>query len=407
MDIRENIEDREEVLRACIASLQKKLWTAMPCQITQDTTDGHTATAQPTIQRAVTDPVTGQLTFEDHPEHVDAPIHHMGGGGVSKTFPNKQGDTGTLIYASRPIDSWFQSDGSQQPIDDRMHSISDAMFLSGIRSIPRKLQQVAADSAQTRSDDAHHVVDLHPQNGHTLKSVDPSTPAASESYSPFTQATKYFDHAINPTAGHKATATDGGTVHSHALDHDSGFTASADNGAHTVTVHPQNGTGVTSSVAHTIQAPNASLDKAGNLTNQGSHTAQGAITSATSMSAPSGSFAAGSIGGVGFGAGGIMSLVGDVLQVASAVSANGGLSSPAPISSDQGFTAPAATVDLVLPRTLYTVASLNEEHPPSTALQGARAVVTDAMPPTYRGMLEGDGTLVCLAFCDGISWLAV
>lgn len=52
---------------------------------------------------------------------------------------------------------------------------------------------------------------------------------------------------------------------------------------------------------------------------------------------------------------------------------------------------------------VYTVATLPAA---SAALQGARALVTDATSPTFLGALTGGGSVVCPVFCTGAAWLA-
>ena len=379
MDVRENGQDLEEIIRAAVAGVLKNHWTAMPTSVSEDSKDGHVATHTPTIKRAVTDPTDGSTTYEDHPLHPDAPIHHMGGGPTVVTHPTKEGDTGLAIYASRSIDSWFQNGGSQNPIEDRMHSLADAVFLSGIRSTPDKLQQVSQESTQTRTIDKKSVID-HGPNGTHHKTVDPSTEAASASFDPFTSATKFHETKVHPTDGHMSASTDGGTTHSSTITHADGFKAMANNGAHSVSAHPDNGTSILSSVAHTLQAPNASLDKDGNQTNQGKSASGGDVSSATKMSSPIGQFPSGFLGNLSLG--------------------SSGLSGP---PSSNGFVSIGA-MDIAAPvlqsNAQYTVAQLNQEMPATAALAGTRAYVTDAQAnPTFLQLLTGGGQQGCPAIC--------
>lgn len=52
---------------------------------------------------------------------------------------------------------------------------------------------------------------------------------------------------------------------------------------------------------------------------------------------------------------------------------------------------------------VYTVATLPAA---SAALQGARALVTDATAPTFLGTLTGGGSVICPVFCNGTAWIA-
>ncbi len=42
----------------------------------------------------------------------------------------------------------------------------------------------------------------------------------------------------------------------------------------------------------------------------------------------------------------------------------------------------------------------------SSALRGARAIVSDATAPTFAGTLTGGGAVVCPVYCDGAAWRA-
>ena len=305
-DIRTNWEDLEEALRVHVNAQMRGLMSNLRAVVATDSTDGHTVSLQPVTQANIRNP-DGSVSPQSLPVIPDCPIQFTGGGGITTTHPVKMGDEGSASISSMPLDVWHQLGNTQPPIDGRLHALSDATYHPGGRSDPRKLAQVSTDAHHVRSDDKRNVSEMHPQNGATLKMVDPSTQAASANFDPFTQASKFFSHIIHPTNGHSANATDGDTTHSTALSHLAGFLASIANGKHTIGAHPDNGTSISSSVAHTLQAPNATLDKDGNQTNQGSSTSQGNITSASgNISAPSGLMSAlsgafSSFSGGGFG----------------------------------------------------------------------------------------------------------
>jgi hypothetical protein len=307
MDIRELTEDPEETFRTAVAGLLKNTWTAMPTIVRQDS-DGHTVTHQPAIQRKVIDPYSGQVTYEDHPQYPDGVVHYPSGGGHSFTHPVSQQDEGVSLFMSRNLDSWRQSGGSQQPIDDRMHSLGDAVFIPGVRSDPRKLYQVATDAAHVRSDDKKHVHEVSGTTGVKSKSVDPSTAPASESFDPFKEATKFYEHLTHPTDGVKGNATDGGTTHSHGVTHDDGAYMRALNALHSVLCHPQAGSSLNAqNLLHSVLAHplmGAMLSGQG-----GEHTvtassagvklisSAGITLSAPSVGIPNGALSASAIGG--------------------------------------------------------------------------------------------------------------
>lgn len=79
----------------------------------------------------------------------------------------------------------------------------------------------------------------------------------------------------------------------------------------------------------------------------------------------------------------------------------GGLVVVGSMGSTQKF---IMTVPPQLPN--YTVSDLNSLFPPSGATEGNIAFVTDAIAPTYRAALVGGGSVICLAFCDSVHWIA-
>ncbi len=52
-------------------------------------------------------------------------------------------------------------------MDARRHSLSDAIYLPGVRNTPRKLKDVSTTAAQIRSDDGKHYSELDPKKGIT------------------------------------------------------------------------------------------------------------------------------------------------------------------------------------------------------------------------------------------------
>ena len=171
-DARELFPDQEEAFRAAWAGVRSHMHTTLPVIVAEDS-DGHTVKLQIAVKQQVSDKTYDNASYEAFPLLVDVPVHFASGGGHTFTHPVKKGDEGVVLISSRAIDAWHQSGGVQQPIFNRFHSLSDGVaFLPGIRSNPRKLSPApSTNSAQLRSDDGKHFVDLHKTNGLTL-SVD-------------------------------------------------------------------------------------------------------------------------------------------------------------------------------------------------------------------------------------------
>jgi hypothetical protein len=81
-------------------------------------------------------------------------------GGYALTMPIQQGDEGLLVIADACFDAWYQSGGVQNQIDLRRHDLSDAFFIAGCWSQPRKLSNYSGSAAQLRSDDGQTVIEL-------------------------------------------------------------------------------------------------------------------------------------------------------------------------------------------------------------------------------------------------------
>lgn len=171
MDFDERVRADTDSLVSVVYGLMKNMWHSLP--VIAQSSDGHTMKAQSSVHGSFTDPGTGKITTGLMEIISDIPVHFAGGGGVTHTHPVKQGDEGILQLLSRPQDSWWQNGGSNNdPIDARMHDLSDARYIPGGRSNPRKMNPApSASSGQARSDDGKHVVDYHPQNGITHASV--------------------------------------------------------------------------------------------------------------------------------------------------------------------------------------------------------------------------------------------
>jgi hypothetical protein len=115
------------------------MWTAMPVQITQDTKEGHVCQAQPTIKGKHTKPDGTTEDVEMPLLGSEVPIQFSGGGGFTITHPIKKSDEGIAIFAARALDNWWDKGGIQTQCEQRRHDLSDAMYIPGIRSKPRKL----------------------------------------------------------------------------------------------------------------------------------------------------------------------------------------------------------------------------------------------------------------------------
>lgn len=58
-----------------------------------------------------------------------------------------------MIFADRCIDFWWQNGGVQEPVDDRVHDLSDAFCIVGPQSQAQKISGISTSAAQLRTDD--------------------------------------------------------------------------------------------------------------------------------------------------------------------------------------------------------------------------------------------------------------
>lgn len=149
-DRRELTDDKGVMLRAALKGWQSNLWTALPGMVTKFNAALQTCEIKPTIKASVLDS-KGQTTWVELPLLLDCPVIFPSGGGYTLTFPIVAGDEVLVIFASRCIDSWWQSGGIQVQAELRMHDLSDGFVLPGPKSIPNVLPSLSATDVQLRN----------------------------------------------------------------------------------------------------------------------------------------------------------------------------------------------------------------------------------------------------------------
>lgn len=102
----------------------------------------------------------GTETIAEYSEIKQVPVWIMGGGGVSSTYPINEGDECVLLFHDRHLDDWFVNGPGLPPAMGRLHDMSDAIALVGIRSGPRALGAWSQTAAQMRTDDGEAYVEV-------------------------------------------------------------------------------------------------------------------------------------------------------------------------------------------------------------------------------------------------------
>lgn len=170
--------DASEVFKSKQEEINNQLRVAMPGYITSYDPDAVTCEVQITVKAAkVAD--DGKVSTEPYPLLVDVPVIFPRGGGCTLTFPVKPGDECLVIFADRCIDFWWQSGGIQEPVDPRMHDLSDAFCIIGPQSQTKKINGISTTSAQLRTDDGAAFVEV--AAGHDITITTPGKLTATAS----------------------------------------------------------------------------------------------------------------------------------------------------------------------------------------------------------------------------------
>ncbi len=139
--------------------------------------DAVTAVVQPAIKGAEKDESGAEVSV-NLPLLVDVPVVFPRGGGCTLTFPVKAGDECLVIFADRCIDFWWQSGGIQEPVDERMHDLSDAFCIVGPQSQAKKIGGISTTAAQLRTDDGSAFIEVAEGHDVTVKTSGKLTASA-------------------------------------------------------------------------------------------------------------------------------------------------------------------------------------------------------------------------------------
>lgn len=159
------IGDKQQADQALIDAINAGMRVSIPGIIQSfdpgDETRAPTCVVLPSVKGYEPDS-TGGGNSSSLPLLVDIPVIFPRGGGVTLTFPVKAGDECLLVFSDRCIDFWWQNGGVQEPVDGRMHDLSDAFAIVGLQSCARKIANISTSSAQFRSDDGSTYLEINP-----------------------------------------------------------------------------------------------------------------------------------------------------------------------------------------------------------------------------------------------------
>lgn len=152
---------KEQADASLAGSIMSALRVSMPGIVQSFDPDTVTAVVQPAIKGYEPDSNGGNQSTT-LPLLVDVPVVFPRGGGCTLTFPVKAGDECLVVFADRCIDFWWQNGGVQEPVDDRVHDLSDAFCIVGPQSQAQKISGISTGAAQLRSDDGSTFFELNP-----------------------------------------------------------------------------------------------------------------------------------------------------------------------------------------------------------------------------------------------------
>ncbi|CAH5876817.1 Gp138 family membrane-puncturing spike protein [Klebsiella pneumoniae] len=168
---------KEQADAQLVQAIMSAMRVSMPGIIQSFDPDAVTAVVQPAIKGAEQDESGAEVSV-NLPLLVDVPVIFPRGGGCTLTFPVKAGDECLVIFADRCIDFWWQSGGIQEPVDERMHDLSDAFCIVGPQSQAKKIGGISTTAAQLRTDDGSAFIEVAAGHDVTVKTSGKLTASA-------------------------------------------------------------------------------------------------------------------------------------------------------------------------------------------------------------------------------------
>lgn len=161
VSLKSQIGNKQESDQALIDAISAKMRVAIPGVIQSFDADAVTCVVLPAVKGYEPESAGGNNSAS-LPLLVDVPVVFPSAGGVTLTFPVNPGDECEIRFHDRCIDFFWQSGGVQEPVSDRMHSLSDATCYVGKISQPNRIKNISATSAQFRSDDGSTYLEINP-----------------------------------------------------------------------------------------------------------------------------------------------------------------------------------------------------------------------------------------------------
>lgn len=135
-----------ELLRQAMDKRLVDVHVSMPARVESYDKATQTCSAKPLIRRSYYTE-DDERVAESLPIVNDVPVVFYGSGAYSSTVPVSPGDTVLLVFSEGSLDRWLDKDDEVDPEDDRMHSLSDAIAIPGLRSRAGAIEPQPPDDA--------------------------------------------------------------------------------------------------------------------------------------------------------------------------------------------------------------------------------------------------------------------
>lgn len=94
----------------------------------------------------------GVAKSQSVPVVTNVPLVFPGAGGMRISFPVAKGDTVLLVFSERSLDSWLVRGGEVDPLDDRRHSLSDAVAIPGLHDFAHPWKGISSSAVTIGKD---------------------------------------------------------------------------------------------------------------------------------------------------------------------------------------------------------------------------------------------------------------
>ena len=154
-----------QTLETCFHNLMMDVGTSIPAVVLSFNSSEQTAEIQISIQG-----VDEDGTIMEQFPILSVPVFFQGSSDYSIQHELKAGDSGIAIFSQRCIDNWLTKGSGYPPNLYRFHDINDAMFLAGLRPLPKKIASFSNEGISIAKNSGGQYVRLNNDGSIEIKS---------------------------------------------------------------------------------------------------------------------------------------------------------------------------------------------------------------------------------------------